>query len=141
MKRTLTTAISLLLTLLLLLCPISCNAPEDPETPATLWDQATYKTDTTLGTGAKSVQVEVKVDDNSMTFTILTDAETLGEALKAHNLIEGVDGLYTKVNGMVVDYNVDQHYWGFFKDGEMMMVGLDSATVTDGDHYELIRTK
>ena len=141
MKRTLTTAISLLLTLLLLLCPISCNAPEDLETPTTLWDQATYKTDTTLGTGAKSVQVEVKVDDNSMTFTILTDAETLGEALKAHNLIEGVDGLYTKLNGMVADYNVDRHYWGFFKNGEMMMVGLDSATVTDGDHYELIRTK
>ena len=128
---------ALLLTLMTLLCLISCNTVD----ATGLWENATYRKNTTLGSGSKTVEVEIKAGDSSITFTIRTDAKTLGEALLEHKLIEGTNGLYTKVNGMTADYNVDQSYWCFYKNGEMMMIGMDDTVIADGEHYELVYTK
>ena len=118
---------------------------ENTEKEASLWDNAKYTSDTELGTGAKTVQVEVKAGGKSITFTIHTDKEILGDALLEHDLIageEGAYGLYVKfVNGIEADYDKDQTYWGFYKDGEYMMTGVDSTTITSGDHYELSKDK
>lgn len=109
------------------------------------WANATYLQDTEFGNGAKTVQVEVEAEGQSITFTIKTDAETLGEALLAHGLIageQGAYGLYVKtVNGILADYDVDGTYWGFYKNGEMMMTGVDGAEISDGEHYELVKQK
>jgi len=87
----------------------------------------------------------VIVGEQSVTFTIKTDAETLGDALLAHNLIAGDQGdfgLYVKaVNGITADYDVDQSYWGFSKNGEYMMTGVDGTAIADGEVYELTYTK
>ena len=108
-----------------------------------VWDNAVYKNDTELGKGSKTVQVEVKAIEKSITFTIHTDKETLGEALFEHDLIsgeEGAYGLYVKlVNGIEADYDKDGTFWGFYKNGEMMMVGVDGAVISDGEHYELVK--
>ena len=108
-----------------------------------LWETATYLSDTELGEGAKTVEVEVKAGEKSITFTIHTDKETLGEAMLDHGLIsgeEGAFGLYVKfVNGIEADYDKDATYWGFYKNGEMMMVGVDGAIIADGEHYELVK--
>ena len=109
------------------------------------WENAIYRKDTELGEGSKTVQVEVKADDSAITITIHTDAKTLGAALQEHDLLEGEDsefGLYVKkVNGILADYDVDKTYWGFYKNGEYMMSGVDTTEITDGEHYELVKTK
>ena len=110
-----------------------------------VWETAVYDKDTELGEGAKTITVKVIADEQELVFTIHTDKETLGDALLEHNLIDGEEGpfgLYIKkVNGIVADYDADQTYWGFTKNGELMMVGVDSAEIADGEQYELTRTK
>ncbi len=141
MKKTVILITSLLLSLVLVMGLFGC-AKTDTDL---LWEKATYTADTQLGEGSKTVQVEVEVGDKSITFTIKTDAETLGEAMFAHDLIggeEGQYGLYLKVvNGITADYDIDQSYWGFYKNGEYMMTGVDGTVIADGEHYELIYTK
>ena len=110
-----------------------------------VWANATYTEDTELGEGAVTVKVEVKAEDKSVTFTLHTDKTILGDALLEHSLVAGDEseyGLYVKVvNGMTADFDVDQAYWAFYKDGEMMNTGVDGATIADGEHYELVYTK
>ena len=110
-----------------------------------LWENATYRRDMEFGKGATTVYVEVKAGDNSVTFTINTDKETLGDALIEHDLISGEEGQFglyiKKVNGITADYDVDASYWGFYKDGEYMLTGVDTTVIADGEHYELVYTK
>ncbi len=127
----------MVLAMLLSLALLSCGA----DTPVDLWESAIYRSDTALGDGEKVVTVKVITPEKTVTLTLHTDAETLGQALAAHDLIEGEDGLYIKVNGIMADYNIDQSYWSYTKAGEMMMIGMDDTVIADGDVYELTRTK
>lgn len=119
----------------------SCNTAE--KTGA--WENATYRRDMEFGDGAKTVEVEVKAEDQSVTFTIRTDKETLGAALLEHELILGEDGPYglyvTLVNGIEADYGKDGTYWALYRSGELMPVGVDGAVIADGEHYELVKQK
>lgn len=132
------------LVLLALLLTLSLVACADVEKTG-VWEQATYVSDKTFGSGEKTVAVEVKAEDQSVTLTLKTDAETLGEALKEHDLIageEGPYGLYVKtVNGILADFEDGGWWWSLTKNGEAMMVGVDGAAIADGEHYELTRTK
>lgn len=109
------------------------------------WLDAVYTEDTELGEGAKTVTVDLRVKEHSITFTIHTDAETLGAALLENNLIEGEDsqyGLYIKkVNGILADYDRDGSYWGFYQNGEYMMTGVDSTPISGGEHFEFVYEK
>ena len=100
---------------------------------------------TTLGTGENTLTVTVGAEEKSIDFTIRTDKTVVGDALKEHKLIDGEEGpygLYVKVvNGIEADYDKDQSYWSFEKDGEAMLTGVDSTEFKDGDCYELVRTK
>ena len=120
----------------------SCGGGSDP---ASLWENAEYLEDTELGEGTLTIELEVKVEDRSVTFTIHTDAATLGEALLENELVDGemgAYGLYIKtVNGMTADYDVDASYWSLTKGGEYLMSGADTTDITDGEHYELVWTK
>ena len=106
------------------------------------WADATYRSDKEFGEGSKTVTVTVKADENEVSFTIHSDKTYLADALLEHSLIEGEDsefGLYVKkVNGILADYDVDKTYWGFYKNGEMMMVGVSQAEFADGESYELV---
>ena len=106
------------------------------------WADAAYLSDTEFGKGAKTVTVTVKAEENEVSFTIHSDETYLADALLAHDLVEGEDsefGLYLKkVNGILADYDVDKTYWGFYKNGEMMMTGVSSTEFADGEHYELV---
>ena len=109
------------------------------------WESATYTSDKEFGKGAKTVTVLVVAEEQTLTFTIHTDKETLGDALLEHGLIEGEEGPFgiyiKKVNGILADYDVDQTYWSLTKGGEIMMVGVDGATIADGEQYELTKAK
>lgn len=110
-----------------------------------LWKDALYRKDMTFGEGEKKIEVEVKAEDKSVTFTLNTDKEDLASALLEHKLVEGEDstyGLYIKkVNGITADYDVDQSYWSFCKDGEAQMTGVSDAKLAGGEHFELVYTK
>ncbi len=135
--------LSLLLIIVLLFAFVSCK--NEAETPDSLWEGALYTEDTAFGEGEKTIAVEVKAGDKSVTFTVSTDAENLADALLAHSLIEGEDSAYgiyiKKVNGILADYDVDGYYWSLTKNGEYLMTGADATEIADGEHYELIRTK
>ena len=134
---------SVSLVLMALLCVLNVAACK--QTTTDVWKDATYTEDTELGEGATTLVVAVKAEDKTVTFTIHTDKDVVGDALLEHGLIagdEGEYGLYIKtVNGILADYDVDQTYWGFFIDGEYAMTGVDTTTITAGVTYTLERTK
>ena len=142
MKNVIKSSVSALLVLLFVLSLVSCgNSVEKTG----LWEKATYLKDTEFGSGTKTAVVEVKVEDQTVTFTINTDKKTVGEALIEHNLIDGEDGAYGMyikvVNGITADYDVDQSYWSFYINGEYAMTGVDTTEIKEGETYRLEYTK
>ncbi len=138
MKRTISIA-------LLIICLFSFVACKEAVDTVGLWENATYLQDTEFGEGAKTVKVEVKVEEQTVTFTIKTDKKTVGEALVENDLIagdEGAFGLYVKkVNGITADYDIDQSYWAFYINGEMAMTGVDMTDIDENATYRLEYTK
>ena len=133
--------IGLFLIFVLLFALVSCKDAEKTD----LWGEALYLEDTSFGEGEKTVEVEVRAGEKSVTFTVSTDAETLADALTEHSLIEGEDSAYgiyvKKVNGILADFDIDGYYWSLEKDGEYLMTSADTTEIADGEHYEFIRTK
>lgn len=142
MKKMIRSVVSVALVLSFVLCLVSCNEKIDAEG---IWESATYRSDKEFGKGEKTVEVEVKVEEQSVTFTIHTDADTLGAALLEHELIAGEDGqygIYVKtVNGILADYDVNKSYWGFYQNGEYLMSGVDTTAIVGGEHFEIIYSK
>ena len=105
-KAKLTPIICCILVIVLSLVFSACGKTL-PETD--VWSEAVYTEDTELGDGEKTVFVEVVAEEKSITFTIHSNKETLGEALMEHNLLEGENGAYglyvKKVNGITADYD------------------------------------
>lgn len=131
-----------LLLAVVLLCALCGCAKE--ETPTGLWEDAIYTADTELGEGGKTVTVAVTVEEITVTFTLCTDAETLGEALLAEELVVGEEGAYglyiTQVNGITADYDTDGAYWAFYEGGEYAMTGVDGEVISGGEEYALVYT-
>ncbi|MBE6555613.1 MAG: DUF4430 domain-containing protein [Ruminococcaceae bacterium] len=141
MKKIINLSFLLLLSMLVVCSLVSCNTADR----IGLWENATYQEDMEFGEGEKTVTVEVRAEERSVTFTVHTDKATLGEALLEHGLIageQGAYGLYIKVvNGITADYDVDASYWGFYRDGEYMLSGVDATEISGGEHYELVYEK
>lgn len=125
---------------LLLVCLMGVTGCQSEPAVTGIWEDATYTADTTLGEGATALTVVVSAEDKEITLTINTDKETVGAALAELDLIQGADGMYTVVNGMTADWNVDQTYWAFYIDGEYAMTGLDDTAITVDATYKLERT-
>ncbi len=106
---------------------------------------ASYSENAELGDGEKTLTVEIVDEEKAVTFTIHTDAETVGDALFEHKLIAGENsqyGLYIKyANGVRADFDRDGAYWAFYKNGEYLNSGVNTTEFKDGDKYELIYTK
>lgn len=139
MKKLVQTSICVALALICLFGLTACKDKTVNEKD--LWENALYLEDTEIGEGIKQIIVEVKAGEKSVFFTINTDKETLGAALSEHNLIEGNDGLYTKVNGIEAVFETDNAYWGFFIDGTYADEGMDTAKIEHGKVYRLEYTK
>lgn len=133
--------ISVILVVALSICLFACQSKEKVD----LWANAQYTEDTVLGSGATSIYVDVVTNEKTVTFTIKTDKETVGEALIENNLVsgeKGAYGLYVKfVNGIEADYDKNQSYWAFTKGGESLMTGVDGEKIEADAHYELTYTK
>ena len=128
--------------ILLLVLLVSCKEETSSQN---IWENAIYTEDTELGEGALTLKTEVVADGKTVTFTVHTDAKTVGAALIEHGLIagdEGDYGLYIKdVNGMKADYDIDQTYWAFYVNGEYAMSGADMTEIDESAVYRFERTK
>ena len=140
MKKTIKQTVAILLALVFMAALVSCNKNETD-----VWESATYTEDQTFGEGAKTVIVEIKAQERSVTFTVKTDNDTVGAALMEHGLIDGEEGpygLYVKaVNGMKADYDTDKYYWALYVNGEISMTGVDTTEITEGATYQMIYSK
>ena len=149
MKNVKLCSVLLLLVLSLSIIFTGCgekNVTEPNKTIVSSVIESVYTADTELGEGSKTVYVKVTDDKNkTITFTIHTNEEYLGKALLNNGVIKGNDGQYgiyiTHVNGLEANYDKDKAYWGFFKNGEYMMTGVDQTKFEDGETYELVYVK
>lgn len=128
-------------TVLILVCLLGLTACGNSINKEGLWENATYLEDTTFGEGSTTFKMVVKAGEQSVTFTVNTDKETVGAALLEHNLIEGENGMYIKVNGITADYNVDKSYWGFYVNDAYANEGMDTTKIEKDSTYKLEYTK
>ncbi|MBR5514921.1 MAG: DUF4430 domain-containing protein [Clostridia bacterium] len=102
--------------------------------------------DNILGEGQKDFKFSATdLDGNEFRYHIYTEAETVGDALKEHGLIEGDEGTYglyvKKVCGIEADYDKDQTYWMFCVEGEMAPLGVDMTEIENGTVYSFVVSK
>ena len=135
MKKALSVLLCVAIVIVGIVSITSCNNTADG-----VWENATYTKDTTLGDGEKEVKVEFEAQDKSVTITLLTDKDTLGEALYEHGLIND-PSFFDTANGMKADWSKDQSWWNVQKDGVSSMVGVDQIQISNGEHYELVYAK
>lgn len=148
MKANIKTALhSALSVVIVLTCILGLAACGNEVQKTGLWENALYTKDTTLGSGEKTVTVEVEAEENKVTFTVKTNAQTLGDALLENKLVEGDEGQYglfvTTVNGIKADYAADGSYWAFYIGDEYATTGVDGEKL-DGSSdtvYRLVYTK
>ena len=141
MKRIIYSVASLFLVMVFILGMVSCNTVDKTG----VWENATYRKDMEFGKGDKTIVVEVVAGDQSVRFTVHTDEDTVGAALMEHDLIDGEEGqygLYIKVvNGIVADFDKDQHYWAFYVNDEYAMTGVESTEIDEDATYRLEYSK
>ena len=92
------------------------------------------------GLGEKVFGLQVTDKEGNVTsVTVCTDAETVGAALAALDIVAGEEsewGLYVKtVNGITADYETDGTYWAFYINGEYAMTGVDATEIDEEAVY------
>ena len=139
MKNKFRLTASLLLVDVMLFCVVSCAEKVDA---TGLWEDAKYLSDTTLGEGENTVKVLVVCEDQSITFTIKTDKDNLGDALYEHELIND-PSFFDVCNGMKADWDKDNAYWAFYIDDELAMYGVNDESIpSDAEReYKIAYTK
>lgn len=96
--------------------------------------------------GKKNIIVYV-VDDKGerSVYHIETECKYLRGAIEKELNLEGDEsefGLYVKkVNGVLADFEKNGAYWSFSKNGELLMTGIDTAIISDGDTFDIVYTK
>ena len=137
MKTAIKTTVSVVLSVIMVLCLFSCGEKVDA---TGFWENATYLKDTTVGKGEKTVLVDIEAGDQSITITVKTDKATLGEALYEHGIINDAS-FFDTANGIKADWNADKAYWAFYEGEDFMMVGVGDAKISGGEHYRLVYSK
>ena len=105
-----------------------------------LWADATYRSDVTLGEGAKTVSFTVEAEGKMITITLKTDKATLGEAMYEHELIND-PSFFDTLNGMVASWSANQAYWAFYEGDTMMPHGVNDENIEGGESYRFVYTK
>ena len=150
MKRITLTLLALILTLVCILSITSCGSFENEPVETLgegetieaegLWEKATYLSNTTVGEGAKTVTFTVEAEGKSLTITLKTDKDKLGEAMFEHKLIND-DSFFNVLNGIEASYEKDQAYWAFYEGDTMMPHGVNSEEISGGESYRFVYTK
>lgn len=140
-RRWLTLVVATVLLAAMVLGATSCGTEESgEETTTTAATTIEAPESNVVGEGQTSFTFEVKhLDGTAKTFTVKTDAKTVGEALVSAGLISGEDGpygLYVKtVDGETLDWDTHQKYWAFYENGAMASKGVDGTDIVAGSVY------
>lgn len=137
MKKSIVSTVSIILSLLCILCIVSC---EEKVEANGLWHDATYLSDTTLGSGSKTVSFTVEAEDKTITITLKTDKTTLGEAMFEQGLINDAS-FFNVLNGIKASWEEDQAYWAFYQGDSYMPVGVNDTEINGGENYRFVYTK
>ena len=150
MKRITLTLLTLILTLVCILSITSCGSFENEPVETLgegetieaegLWEKATYLSNTTVGEGAKTVTFTVEAEGKSLTITLKTDKDKLGEAMFEHKLINDAS-FFNVLNGMEASWEKDQAYWAFYEGDTMMPHGVNGEEISGGESYRFVYTK
>ena len=134
MKRIINTTAALVLVLVLLLA-VGCGK----EQPTGLWADATYTEDATVGSGAKTVSVAITAEETTVTLTVKTDKETLGEALYELGLVNDAS-FFDTLNGIKADWDANSAYWAFYVGNDYATVGIAETQIQGGESYKFVYT-
>ena len=139
-RRWLTLVVATVLLAAMVLGATSCGTEGSGEETTTAATTIEAPESNVVGEGQTSFTFEVRhLDGTAKTFTVKTDAKTVGEALVSAGLISGEDGpygLYVKtVDGETLDYDTHKKYWAFYENGTMSMNGVDKTDVVAGAVY------
>ena len=151
MKRIALTLLAIILALSCILGIVACEKNENETTAETLaegeeieatglWANATYRSNVTLGNGAKTVSFTVEAEGKMITVTIKTDKATLGEAMYEHELIND-PSFFNVLNGIEASWEKDQAYWAFYKGDTRMPHGVNDENIHGGESYRFVYTK
>lgn len=129
------------LALMMLMSLAACGQRHKPAEPTVYADGAVINIH--KGEPTKTFTVEVvDAQGETVTVTVKTDLDTVGEVLQEAGMLQGEQGefgLYIKtVNGTYADYDTDGTYWAFYVDGEYAMTGVDMTESVDGAVYRLV---
>lgn len=98
---------------------------------------------TACGQSASKKTVGITVDFGNGTtksYSYTTERENLGDLLTDEKLIEATKGQYglfiTAVDGVKADEGKEQ-WWKITRDGEMVLTGVSTTVLRDGDKFEL----
>ena len=129
--------LAITLTLLLCICLFSCNTPENTD----VWSTATYTDDIEIGQGEKTVAVLVTAEEKTVTLTVKTNENTLGNALLTLDLINNKGGLFDTVIGIKADFSKNEAWWKFCDaEGNALMYGVFDAEINDGEIFKFVYT-
>lgn len=95
--------------------------------------------------GAKTITVKViHQDASAKAFTYETQAEYLGEVLRAEGLVQGEEGAYgfyiTEADGERAVFGTDGAYWAIYQGDAYTAAGVDQTPIADGDAFSLVYT-
>lgn len=96
--------------------------------------------------GSKTVTLQiVHSDGRERVVEMHTDATNLLGALQEQEGLiegegEGSSFFVTVVDGERADWNEDQSFWSFTKDGQWLETGAHDTLIQDGDHFEFTYT-
>lgn len=143
MNNNITVRLSLLLLGLLLLFSLAACRQEEPAQEGdadSLWENAIYKVDSIAGQGERTVLIDIEAKGKSITLRVMTNAETLGQALYDLLLIND-PAFFDTLNGIKADWNADSAYWAFYKGEQLMNVGVNDVVIEGGEHYRFVYTQ
>ncbi len=130
----------LVLSISLILSSCGNHQPPTSQMPGSS-SSIVYENDATLGSGATAFFLVVDDSEEERTFTIHTDAESVGAALIECGIASGTEGPYglyiDTVNGKTVNYETDHAYWAFYVNGEYAATGVSETPVEAGAEYAL----
>ncbi len=138
MKRTFLSVTSVILVVISLLCFVSCDNNGIEKT--SLWENATYTSDVTLGEGSKTVTFDIEAEGKKITITLKTDKETLGAAMYEQGLIND-PSFFDTLNGMLASWDKDKAYWAFYQGETMMPYGVNDQEISGGESFRFVYTK
>ena len=136
---------ALLFALLCVAALAACTAQDTPSEQPSSTTAIDYGEPQIVGEGATQFTFRVAGETEKFQYLVQTDAETVGDALLAVELIAGTKSaaglMVTTVCGTTLDYNKDGAYWAFYVNGAYAETGVSETKITPDTVYEFAYTE